>query len=298
MQHKRAVVNALLKQRQATPPADPEAAWDLLSAAHIVGQTDIRLHVRVHWAMLLFAIKNRDVGEVLGQLFRLGLIPLGHIFQRLPLGNVGRANVSAFMPMTVPPRLTQLIRNCMPMPKDPLEKPLHPMTPTTTQATRWRWLGLALLFWALDQAIKYGVTQSMQLFDSRPIFTGFNWVYVLNPGAAFSFLADAGGWQRHFFTTIAFTVSAVLAVVLWRGVAQKAEALAYALLLAGALGNGTDRIRIGAVVDYLDLYWRNWHWPAFNLADICVCVAALLLIRASWQPGATTSAKECKNHAA
>ena len=91
---------------------------------------------------------------------------------------------------------------------------------TTPPTTRWRWLGLALLFWALDQAIKYGVTQSMSLFDSIPIFTGFNWVYVLNPGAAFSFLADAGGWQRYFFTAIAFAVSAVLAVVLWRDVVQ------------------------------------------------------------------------------
>ena len=172
------------------------------------------------------------------------------------------------------------------------------MTPTTPQTTRWRWLGLALLLWALDQAIKFGVTHTMQLHDSRPIFTGFNWVYVLNPGAAFSFLADAGGWQRYFFTAIAFSVSAALAVVLWRGVAHKAEALAYTLLLAGALGNGTDRIRIGAVVDYLDLYWRNWHWPAFNLADICVCVAALLMLRAAWQPGAQTSVHKRKNHAA
>lgn len=171
------------------------------------------------------------------------------------------------------------------------------MTPNTPPSIRWRWLGLALLFWVIDQAIKFGVTQNMQLFDSHPVFTGFNWVYVLNPGAAFSFLADAGGWQRYFFTTIAFAVSAVLAVVLWRGVAQKAEALAYALLMAGALGNGTDRVRIGAVVDYLDLYWRDWHWPAFNLADICVCVAALLLVRASWRQGAPVRDGNGKNHA-
>ena len=153
---------------------------------------------------------------------------------------------------------------------------------TTPPTTRWRWLGLDLLFWALDQAIKYGVTQSMSLFDSIPIFTGFNWVYVLNPGAAFSFLADAGGWQRYFFTAIAFAVSAVLAVVLWRDVAQKTEAPAYALLLAGALGNGTDRIRIGAVVDYLDLYWRNWHWPAFNIADMAIVGGAIALVAQSF----------------
>ncbi|MHB1197994.1 MAG: signal peptidase II [Polaromonas sp.] len=124
------------------------------------------------------------------------------------------------------------------------------------QFMRWRWFGLALLLWAIDQAIKYGVTQTMQLYESLPVFEGFNWVYILNPGAAFSFLADAGGWQRYFFSAIAFVVSTVLIVLLWRGVATKLEALAYALLIAGALGNVADRLRIGAVVDYLDVYWR------------------------------------------
>ena len=78
-------------------------------------------------------------------------------------------------------------------------------------------------------------------------------------------------------------MSAVLGVLLWRGVASRLEALAYALLMAGALGNGSDRVHTGAVVDYLDVYWRNWHWPAFNLADICVCIAALLLVMGAWQ---------------
>lgn len=157
---------------------------------------------------------------------------------------------------------------------DPLQ-----ITPTTsTRAARWRWLTLAAVLGTIDQAIKLGVTQTMQLYDSLPIVSGFNWVYVLNPGAAFSFLADAGGWQRYFFTALAFTVSAVLAVWLWRGVASKIEALAYSLLIAGALGNAADRLHTGAVVDYLDVYWRNWHWPAFNFADICISAAALLLV--------------------
>lgn len=108
-QNKRAVVSALLAQFYGMTPAKTEAAWNLLSAAHIVGQTDFWLHVQVHWAMLLFAAKNRDAGEILGQLFRLGLIPLGHLFQRLPLDNVGRANVSAFVPMPVAPQLAELI---------------------------------------------------------------------------------------------------------------------------------------------------------------------------------------------
>ena len=162
---------------------------------------------------------------------------------------------------------------------------------------RWRWLGLALLLWAIDQAVKYQVAQSMHLYEVLPIVSGFNWVYVLNPGAAFSFLADAGGWQRYFFSLIAIAVSGVLVMVLWRGAASRIDALPYTLLLAGALGNATDRIRIGAVVDYIDLYWRTWHWPAFNIADICVSVAALLLIANAFR-SRPVPPKTGKSHAA
>lgn len=149
--------------------------------------------------------------------------------------------------------------------------------------SRWFWFAMAFLGLGADQAIKYGVTQRMQLLESLPIFSGFNWVYVLNPGAAFSFLANAGGWQRYFFTVVAVVVSVVLLLMLWRGVGSKVEALAYALLIAGAMGNAVDRMRIGAVVDYLDFYWRAWHWPAFNLADIWVVSAAMLLLLSALQ---------------
>ena len=158
------------------------------------------------------------------------------------------------------------------------------MTPANAeQPRRWAWLGLAAALWAVDQAIKYSVTQTMPLYTSLPIFPGFNWVYVLNPGAAFSFLADAGGWQRYFFTALAIIVSTVLTVLLWRGVASRLEALAYSLLITGAMGNGTDRVSIGAVVDYLDFYWGRSHWPTFNFADICISVAAMLLLYGTWQ---------------
>ncbi len=168
----------------------------------------------------------------------------------------------------------------------------------TVKRPPWLLLILAVVLWGIDQAIKVGVTQSMQLHDSIAVVTGFNWVYVLNPGAAFSFLADAGGWQRYFFTALAFAVSAVLVVVLWRGVTSRIEALAYSMLIAGAMGNATDRLRIGAVVDYLDVYWRNWHWPAFNFADICVSVAALLVAVSAWQQVTATSQQEGQHHAA
>jgi signal peptidase II len=124
----------------------------------------------------------------------------------------------------------------------------------------------------------------------------FNLVHVLNPGAAFSFLADASGWQRYFLSAIGLTVSAVLVWMLWRGVKNRLEAVAYASLIGGALGNVIDRLRLGAVVDYLDFYWRDWHWPAFNLADILVVGGAGLLIVASslpqprWAAGASPPA--------
>jgi signal peptidase II len=149
--------------------------------------------------------------------------------------------------------------------------------------SRWFWISIAFLGFASDQAIKFAVTERMQLFESVPVFPSFNWVYVLNPGAAFSFLANAGGWQRYFFTIFAVVVSVVLLVMLWRGVSSKVESLAYALIIAGALGNAVDRVRIGAVVDYLDFYWRTWHWPAFNLADIWVVSAAMLLVLSAFQ---------------
>ena len=94
--------------------------------------------------------------------------------------------------------------------------------------SRWFWFALAVFGFAADQAIKFAVTTRMQLSESLPIFPCFNWVYVLNPGAAFSFLANAGGWQRYFFTIFAVVVSVVLLVMLWRGVSSKVESLAYA----------------------------------------------------------------------
>ncbi|MBL0251314.1 MAG: signal peptidase II [Polaromonas sp.] len=168
-------------------------------------------------------------------------------------------------------------------------------TVRTLLNSRWLWITLAVLGFAADQAIKYAVTARMQLHESLPIFPSFNWVYVLNPGAAFSFLADAGGWQKYFFTIFAATVSLVLLVMLWRGVSSKVESLAYALIISGALGNAVDRVRIGAVVDYLDFYWRTWHWPAFNLADIWIVSAAMLLMLSAFQQPSISASKRIEN---
>jgi signal peptidase II len=141
---------------------------------------------------------------------------------------------------------------------------------------------LAAVLAALDQAVKAIVAATLPLHASVEVTPWFNLVHVLNPGAAFSFLADAGGWQRFFFTAIGLVVSALLLWMLWRGVKNRLETVAYVGLIGGALGNVIDRLRLGAVVDYLDFHWQDWHWPAFNLADVFVVGSAGLLVLANF----------------
>lgn len=143
------------------------------------------------------------------------------------------------------------------------------------------WLAVAAGATALDQGVKGIVASALPLGDWVAVTAWFNLVHVLNPGAAFSLLADAGGWQRHALTAVGVVVSSVLAVLLWRGVRSRLEAVAYVGLIGGALGNVADRLRIGAVVDYLDLHWSEMHWPAFNLADVFIVGSAMLLVLAS-----------------
>lgn len=137
---------------------------------------------------------------------------------------------------------------------------------------------------ALAQGVKWIVQQNLPLGASITVTEWFNLVHVLNPGAAFSFLADAGGWQRHALTMLGVAVSVVLAGLLWRGVGNPFERAAYTGMIGGALGNVVDRVRIGAVVDYLDLHWQDMHWPAFNLADVFLVGSAALLVQASFRP--------------
>lgn len=111
----------------------------------------------------------------------------------------------------------------------------------------------------------------------------FNLVHVLNPGAAFSFLAGAGGWQRWFFLAIAVGASVWLAWMLAK-TRDTREAFSFSLILGGALGNALDRAVRGQVIDYLDFHARGWHWPAFNLADMAIMGGAALLVFASLRP--------------
>lgn len=143
----------------------------------------------------------------------------------------------------------------------------------------WRLWWLMLLVLGADQVSKQVVIANMQLFDSIELLPFFNFTYVRNYGAAFSFLSDAGGWQRWFFTIIAVVISAVLAVWLARNNrAQLKLNLALSLVLAGAIGNLIDRSIYGYVIDFFHLYYQNWHYPAFNIADSAICIGAALLV--------------------
>lgn len=146
----------------------------------------------------------------------------------------------------------------------------------------WLLMGIAASLVALDQGVKWMVAADLPLGQGITITAWFNLVQVLNPGASFSFLADAGGWQRHVVAAVGFGVSVALAVLLRRGVRSRLETAAYVGLIGGALGNVADRVRIGAVVDYLDLDWRGMHWPAFNLADVFIVGSAGLLVLATF----------------
>lgn len=140
-----------------------------------------------------------------------------------------------------------------------------------------RWLGLAASIAALDQISKLLVLYRMIPLESRPITSFFNLVHVLNPGAAFSFLADAGGWQRYLFLTIAVIASRWLIAILSRP-RPIIEATGFSLILGGALSNAMDRLIRGPVVDFLDFHWNAFHWPAFNIADVAICIGAGMII--------------------
>lgn len=140
-----------------------------------------------------------------------------------------------------------------------------------------RWYALALAVFAGDQAAKSYIDVTRPLGWSHEVTSFFNLVHVLNPGAAFSFLAGAGGWQRWFFLAIAVAVSGWLVWQLTRPL-RKPEALSYSLILGGAIGNAFDRAVRGQVIDYLDFHLRGWHWPAFNFADMAIVGGAAALV--------------------
>ncbi len=142
----------------------------------------------------------------------------------------------------------------------------------------WLWLGLALIILLADQFTKTLVVGYYQLGDSTRLTSFFNLVRAHNTGAAFSFLAGAGGWQRWFFTTIGIVAAIVITWLLRAHSGQKLFAFALACILGGAIGNVIDRVMYGYVVDFLDFYYGSWHFPAFNVADTAISLGAACLI--------------------
>jgi signal peptidase II len=140
------------------------------------------------------------------------------------------------------------------------------------------WLALALLVVFLDQLTKVVVERVFEFGDVQPLTGFFNLVLTYNKGAAFSFLAGAGGWQDEFLTAVGIGASAFIVYLLARHAHQRLFSMALALILGGAVGNVIDRIVYGHVIDFLDFHWRGWHWPAFNLADSAIVCGATLLI--------------------
>jgi signal peptidase II len=146
-------------------------------------------------------------------------------------------------------------------------------------STGLRWLWLVAVVIILDQFSKQLVVNHLVLHQALPLLPSLNLLRAENTGAAFSFLSGASGWQRWFFIGLAVTISVLLLVWLGRlSAGHRLQAGALALILGGALGNLCDRVLHGYVIDFIDVYYRDWHFPVFNIADSAITVGAILLI--------------------
>jgi len=144
--------------------------------------------------------------------------------------------------------------------------------------TMRKWLGVALAVIVADHLSKFWVSSTLDFQQAVPVLPFFSLVLVHNTGAAFSFLAHAGGWQRWFFIAVGIIATLIITRLLQRHAHQPRLAFALALLLGGALGNVIDRLRFDAVVDFLDFHLAGYHWPAFNVADSAITVGVALML--------------------
>ena len=141
------------------------------------------------------------------------------------------------------------------------------------------WLLLSVLVVALDLWTKSLASESLTLYRPQELTSWLNLTLAHNYGAAFSFLSDAGGWQRWLFTGLALVVTLVLIIWLFRLPArEKLTGSALGLIIGGAVGNLIDRISLGYVVDFIDVHYQGWHWPAFNVADSAITCGVILLL--------------------
>jgi signal peptidase II len=141
-----------------------------------------------------------------------------------------------------------------------------------------RWLVLVACLLIVDQLTKLWFDSSLRYGERLQVLPFFDFTLLYNPGAAFSFLADQAGWQRWFFTILGLGAAVFMLWMMHNNRRHKRLLLALALILSGALGNVIDRVAYGHVIDFLLFYWRSWYYPAFNVADSCITLGAILLI--------------------
>lgn len=144
---------------------------------------------------------------------------------------------------------------------------------------KWPWFFMSFCVTVLDQASKYWVVLTHRPYQPKAIFPMLNVTLAYNSGAAFSFLSGTGDWHRWFFTGFSSLMSVVL--IIWMVRLPKTARLSLfsvGLILAGAVGNLIDRVLLGHVIDFIDVYYKHYHWPAFNVADSAICIGAFLLL--------------------
>ena len=153
------------------------------------------------------------------------------------------------------------------------------MNQTSPQASSSKWyVLLALVVLIADQMTKWWAQMSLPMAQPIKVTDFLNWFLIYNLGAAFSFLSQAGGWQRWFFTVIGIVAAIVIIWLLQKNTHDRPFCLALSLILGGAIGNVIDRLLYGAVVDFIDVHYDGWHWPAFNIADSAISIGATLIV--------------------
>lgn len=162
----------------------------------------------------------------------------------------------------------------------------------TQQNPRWLWLAAVAALLLIDQITKAAFSTALERGEVVPVTDWLNFVHVLNTGAAFSLLSDAGGWQRWFFIAVSVLVVGTVSVVCLTRQIEPLDRWVGAFVAGGGGGNLIDRVQTGAVVDFLDLHWRNIHWPAFNLADVFIVCSMLVWCIASMKAPPRVSGRE------
>ena len=155
--------------------------------------------------------------------------------------------------------------------------------PARKGAAMARWLALALAIVILDQLTKIYFEGAYRYGERVNVLPFFDFTLVYNPGAAFSFLADGQGWQRWLFSVIALSAVGLILHLLRKHPGQTLFCSALSLILGGAVGNLVDRVQHGHVIDFLLFYWKDWYFPAFNIADVAISCGAILLLLDEWR---------------